>query len=53
MLIWKYRYKNQKGSKMTHVRPEFLDTLSRTLKVTQVLAVAFALAQVSIAMAVA
>lgn len=34
------------------VRPEFLETLSRTLKVTQVLAVAFALAQLTVALAV-
>mgnify|MGYP006914518441 CR=1 FL=1 len=35
------------------IRPEFLETLSRTLKVTQVLAVAFALAQLTVALAVA
>ena len=36
---------------MTHIRPEFLETLSRTLKVTQVLAGAFALAQLTVAFA--
>ena len=35
------------------VRPEFLETVSRTLKVTQVLAVAFALAQLTVVIAVA
>lgn len=35
------------------VRPEFLETLSRTLKVTQVLAVAFALAQLTVVIAIA
>jgi hypothetical protein len=35
------------------VRPEFLETLSRTLKVTQVLAFAFALAQLTVVLAVA
>lgn len=38
---------------MTHVRPEFLETLSRTLKVTQVLALGFALAQLTVAIALA
>jgi hypothetical protein len=35
------------------IRQEFLETLSRTLKVTQVLALAFALAQLTVVLAVA
>ena len=34
------------------VRPEFLETVSRTLKVMQVLALAFALAQLTVVLAV-
>jgi len=36
-----------------NVRPEFLETVSRTLKVTQVLALTFALAQFTIVLAIA
>lgn len=37
----------------TYIRPEFLETLSRTLKVVQVLLIAMALAQVSVILAIA
>lgn len=38
---------------MHQIRPEFLETLSRTLKVAQVLAIALALAQLTVVLAVA